>query len=182
MDGSGRRKVVYGELDDRLGYVLRRAQIAVFQMFFDAFAQAGIRIGQYSVLTIIEHNPGLSQTQVAEALGIKKTNFVAVIDTLEGRGLVRRAATPNDRRSYALFLTAEGRALMPRLHAISAEHEQQIIDRVGAGQHQRLFAPLRSLAAMADQTDDGLRAAGRDKAGGDRLHSRSVVAPGFKRR
>ena len=82
----------YGPLDSRLGYALRRAQNALFRDFFTAFESFDIRPGQYSILTIIECNPGLKQSEVSEALGIKRTNFVAMIDELERRELVRRDA------------------------------------------------------------------------------------------
>jgi DNA-binding MarR family transcriptional regulator len=144
--------ITVGPLADHLGYLLRRAQVAVFQDFFAAFEKLDIRPVQYSILSIIEYNPGLSQTQVSETLGIKRTNFVAMIDTLEARRLARRAATERDRRSYALFLTADGEALMRRLHVIAAEHEQRLISRLGADAHGQMFAPLRRLAAMAEKT------------------------------
>jgi DNA-binding MarR family transcriptional regulator len=141
----------YGPLDNRLGYALRRAQLAVFRDFFNAFAELEIRPGQYSVLTIIEHNPGLSQTQVCDALGIQKANFVSVLDILVKRGLVSRRPTPNDRRSYALFLTTSGKLLMRKLHRISDQHEQRIIDRVGAENYRRMFASLQALTASEDE-------------------------------
>lgn len=143
-----RRDVAIGPLAERLGYVLRRAQVAVFQDFDAAFAAVDIRPVQYSVLTIVEHNPGLSQTQVAETLGIKKTNFVAMLDALEARALVRRTATPGDRRTYALFLTDEGKVFLRKLHRMSAAHEQRIIDRIGARVHRRLFAELAAIAQL----------------------------------
>lgn len=149
------RPVEFGPLADRLGYVLRRAQLTVFQMFIEALEDHDIRVGQYSVLTIVEHNPGLSQTQVAASLGIKKTNFVAVVDGLEARGLLRRAATPGDRRSYALFLTATGKALMRRLHRIAEAQEQRLVARVGPVEYRRLFAHLGAIASMAkDGSED----------------------------
>ena len=89
---SERRTIDLGPLPELIGYVLRRAQLAVFQDFFAAFAPFDIRPAQFSVLTIIERNPGLTQTQVAEALGIKRTNFVGMLDELEKRGLAERAA------------------------------------------------------------------------------------------
>ena len=82
-------------------------------MGFKLFAATGVRPAQYSVLAVIERNPGLSQTRLADALGIKKTNLVAMIDDLERRGLARRMPTERDRRSYALFLTPKGKALGP---------------------------------------------------------------------
>jgi DNA-binding MarR family transcriptional regulator len=140
----------FGPLAERLGYVLRRAQIGVFRDFFAAFTPFDIKPAQYSILTIIERNPGLKQTQVCDALGIKRTNFVAMIDELEARGLVRRDEAPADRRSYALVLTPEGDALMPKLHETSAAHEQRIIDFLGCGRHAEMRDTLAELVAYLE--------------------------------
>jgi DNA-binding MarR family transcriptional regulator len=140
------RPIVLGPLDGRLGYALRRAQLAVFHDFFNAFAQLDIRPAQYSVLTIIEHNPGLPQGRVADALGIQKTNFVSMIGTLERRGLVRREASTQDRRTYGLYLTGEGTKLMVKLHHTAQDHEDRIIERIGRAAYDAVFSPLRRLA------------------------------------
>src|SRR5271166_2659165 len=148
-DGSvATGRVDYGPLDRRLGYVLRRAQIAVFRDFFSAFEAYDNRPAQYSILTVIECNPGLKQSEVSEALGIQRTNFVAMIDELQRRGLVRRGPAPNDRRSYALVLTEKGRRLMSELHEVAERHEQRIADTLGADARERMFAELKTLATM----------------------------------
>jgi DNA-binding MarR family transcriptional regulator len=146
--GDAPRTIEHGPLGERLGYILRRAQLAIFEDFIAACSVHDIRPAQYSALTIIERNPGLSQTKVAEALGIKKPNFVAMVDELEHRGLVRRDASPGDRRSHALFLTDEGRLLIRKLHQISADHEQRIVDLVGPRMHKRMFSALAAIATM----------------------------------
>jgi DNA-binding MarR family transcriptional regulator len=146
-DAAGDAQTIsFGPLEKRLGYALRRAQLAVFSDFFDAFAQSEIRPAQYSVLTIIESNPGLPQGRVAEVLGIQKTNFVGMISALEERGFVRREASKQDRRIYGLYLTAAGTRLMKKLHKTAEEHEQHIADRLGEAEYRRLFDPLRKLA------------------------------------
>jgi DNA-binding MarR family transcriptional regulator len=137
-----------GPLGERLGYILRRAQVAVFHDFYATFTEVDIRPVQYSILTVIESNPGLSQTRVSETLGIKKTNFVAMLDVLEQRGIVRRGPTPGDRRTYALFLTDDGIAFMHKLHTLAAQHEQRIIDQIGTGTRASLFDELKALAAL----------------------------------
>jgi len=140
------QKISFGPLEKRLGYALRRAQLAVFNDFFEAFAQSEIRPAQYSVLTIIEANPGLPQGRVAEVLGIQKTNFVGVIGALEERGFVRREASKHDRRTYGLYLTAAGTRLMKKLHQTAEEHERHIAERLGEADYRKLFEPLRKLA------------------------------------
>ena len=137
-----------GRLGDSVGYLLRRAQVAVFQRFFELFAEVDIRPAQYSALTVIERNPGLSQTRLAEALGIKKTNLVALIDGLEARGLARRASAKGDRRLHALFLTPKGAAFVGRLHRIDAEVERAISQVLDDEARRRLCDALRQVARV----------------------------------
>src|ERR1700674_4213083 len=102
-------EVDLGPLPDLIGFMLRRAQIAVFKEIFRLFSEVDIRPAQFSVLTVIESNPRLTQSQVSGALGIKRTNFVALLDSLERRGLAERQPAAGDRRSYALHLTENGK-------------------------------------------------------------------------
>lgn len=138
------KSIDLGPLPELIGYMLRRAQLAVFQDFFAAFAPFDIRPAQFSVLTIIERNPGLTQSQVAEALGIKRTNFVGMLDELETRGLAERRQA-HDKRSYALYLTAEGAALTRKLRPVIRAHEARMIDRVGEDGRDRLVALLTEI-------------------------------------
>ena len=50
-----------GRLVGHLGYVVRRAQLWIFQDFIRTMAEVDVRPAQYSVLLVIEANPGLSQ-------------------------------------------------------------------------------------------------------------------------
>src|SRR3954451_7281685 len=69
-----------GDLSEALGYLLRRAQLASFKSFKEVFKGTNITPAQFSVLVIIDRSPGLRQNQVSDALGIKRANFVALID------------------------------------------------------------------------------------------------------
>ena len=135
-----------GALTCLIGYMLRRAQIAVFQDVFRAFAEVGIRPAQFSVLTVIAHNPGRTQSQVSAALGIKRTNFVALIDSLERRGLAERRPAPNDRRSHALHLTNAGKAAVRRLNRMVDKLEAGMIRRIGRDRRAVLLELLSRLA------------------------------------
>jgi len=134
-----------GPLPDLIGYVLRRAQLVVFQDFFTAFAPFDISPAQFSVLTVIERNPGLTQTQVAEALGIKRTNFVGMLDELERRGLAERRQTARDKRSHALYLTAGGANLMRKLKPVLKAHESRMVGKIGDEGRDRLVDLLREI-------------------------------------
>jgi DNA-binding MarR family transcriptional regulator len=159
-----RRPVDLGPLPGLVGFMLRRAQIAVFQEIFRAFAEAGIRPAQFSVLVVIERNPGLTQTEVAAALGIKRANFVALIDGLEQRGLAERKCSATDRRSHALYLTDAGTAMMRQLLHMVDSLEARLVARIGPGGRDRLLALLRQIS-------------GRDPVGSTAAPPREAAAP-----
>ncbi|HEX7967659.1 MAG TPA: MarR family transcriptional regulator [Stellaceae bacterium] len=135
-----------GMLTTLLGYHLRRAQIAVFQHFTETMGAAEITPGQFGVLTVIDSNPGLSQTQLGNALGIDRSTVVAVIDRLESRGLVVRAASPSDRRSHALRLSEDGAHLLRRLEELVRAHERRIARDLSAEDKAHLIDLLERIA------------------------------------
>ncbi len=144
-----------GPLPELAGYVLRRAQLAVFQDFWRAFAPFDIRPAQYAVLIIIERNPGLRQSQISAALNIKRANLVALLDSLESRGLAKREPVASDRRSYALHLTEQGTALMQKLAEVSASHEARIEAQIGAAGRRELLRLLHGVIdGMGPATDE----------------------------
>jgi DNA-binding MarR family transcriptional regulator len=130
-----------GMLKSLLGYHLRRAQIAVFQHFVEAMGASDITPGQFGVLTVIDGNPGLSQTQLGNALAIDRSTVVVVIDRLEARGLVIRAPQPNDRRSHALRLSETGAKLLRTLEGKVRAHERHI-GRALSPEQQRMLIDL----------------------------------------
>lgn len=139
--------VALGPLTGHLGYLVRRAQLWIFQDFIRTLAPLDIRPAQYSVLLVIEANPGLTQMALSHALTIERARLVHVLNALEARGLVRRGASATDRRSHALHLTADGRKMLARIKALALEHEGHVAQRLGARQHKdllRLLAPFAS--------------------------------------
>lgn len=138
--------VEFDPLEALLGYHLRRAQMAVFQHFTRSIGALDITPGQFGVLALIDANPGLSQSRLGAALGIDRSSVVAVIDRLEGRGLVVRAAAPTDRRSHALHLSTRGTATLRRLKELVEAHERDIARDLSPGERAQLIALLRRVA------------------------------------
>ena len=132
-------RIELGGLTNHLGYLIRRAQLWVFQDFIRTLAVLDIKPAQYSVLTVIDANRGLSQMSLARALGIERARMTHMIDALEARGLVRREASRFDRRSHALHLTAEGRRMLGRIRELAALHEKRLAAKVGHANHKKLL-------------------------------------------
>jgi DNA-binding MarR family transcriptional regulator len=129
----------------------------VLQDFQRHFGPEDIRPVQFSVLLVLRHNPGLRATQVAFALGLKRTNFVPLLDELEARGLAERRRVPGDRRASALFLTAEGGRTLARLEQLHGERERAMAARLGPGGREALLGLLARLTDPAFGPEPGGR-------------------------
>lgn len=132
-----------GRLTTHAGYRLRRAQISVFDDFIRTAQGAQLRPAQFSTLVVIDSNPGSKQADVAHALGIKSTNFVALANELERRGLIERRAS--DRRSHALHLTQKGKATLEGVIKLQDAVEKKYDALLGKGGREKLFAMLDKL-------------------------------------
>ena len=130
-----------------IGYMLRRAQLSVFQDFLESFAKLKLRPAEFSVLNLIAQSPGQKQSEIAEQLGIKRANFVALMDGLERRGVAERRKSPEDKRSHSLHLTPEGERFVEKMFAIWRVHENRIVERLGGeADRDRLLELLNRIA------------------------------------
>ena len=145
-DGGAANPPELPEMESIIGYKLRRSQLYVFHDFIQSFAKLKLRPAEFSVLALIARTPGLKQSEVAEALGIKRANFVALMDGLEARGLASRRKGDIDKRSHALHLTAEGERFLSRMMEVWTEHENRLIAKLGGiEERDRLIALLDRL-------------------------------------
>jgi DNA-binding MarR family transcriptional regulator len=144
-DGLRKRRQLLdlGVLEEHVGYFVRRLQVWVFQDFVRSLASLDIRPAQYAVLVVIEANSGPSQADVAERLGIERARLVRLLDGLQRRGLIRRRASPRDRRSHALILTRRGQGELKRMKLLAAAHEANLTRRLGPGARASILASLR---------------------------------------
>jgi DNA-binding MarR family transcriptional regulator len=136
-----------GELSEMLGYALKRAQLKIFEDFLRCVAPLQLTPAQFSVLLLLDRNPGRNQTEIANTLGILRPNFVAMLDTLESRELCARVRSASDRRSHHLVLTDKGRAMLSRAKKlVSAKHEARLNELLGPGNRAALVAMLTRIA------------------------------------
>ncbi|MGY8636456.1 MarR family transcriptional regulator [Bradyrhizobium sp. 14AA] len=136
-----------GELSEQLGYVLKRAQLKVFENFLRCMASLQLTPAQFSVLLLVEKNPGRNQTEIASTLGILRPNFVAMLDNLESRDLCARIRSTNDRRSHILVLTDKGKAVLTRAKKLVAtKHEARLNELLGQANREALIEMLSKIA------------------------------------
>ena len=136
-------KLALGQLNHHLGYFIRRLQIWVFQDFMQMLETMKVRPAQYSVLLIIEENPGRSQAAIGQTLGIERARLVRLLHELERRHWVSRRASGSDGRSHSLYLTGNGRNALAKIKDLAERHETQLARYLGHRRHKQLMELLR---------------------------------------
>ncbi len=106
----------------------------------------GVEPPDAGVLRLISHQPGLSQRALGETLGISASRLVGLLDRLEERGLVERRDQEEDRRSYALHLTAAGQAMLGEIGMQARLHDDAICASLSTAERRRLGELLRRVA------------------------------------
>ena len=113
-----------GALDDIVGFHIRLAHGAAYRHFMETFAHLDLTQKQVSVLWLVSDNPGIGQSELARRLQMDRATVMAIVNRLQGRGLVARAAHGHDARRRALSLSEAGRAALGEAKVAVAEHER----------------------------------------------------------
>lgn len=132
-------------LESLLGYNARRAALAVIEVFMERMAVYELRPVDFSVLSLVAHNPGITSRQLCATLGILPPNLVGLVNALEKRGVVERRPHPRDRRAMGLHLTAAGVKLVRAAEKTAAELEASAAARLTANEQATLIRLLQKV-------------------------------------
>lgn len=108
---------------------------------------AAIRPGAIGIPALLKAHPGLSQTELADLMGIERMTAGVQVARCIRHGLVRRERSDEDRRKYQLYVTARGEANLRRTTGLIPQHEQFLFGRLSAGERAMLYRLLRKLIA-----------------------------------
>ena len=132
-------------LQTMVGYNARMAALAVIGQIMPGLATFGLRIVDFSILSVIRHNPGVTSRQLCDALALLPPNLVGKIGALEKRGVLVRRPHPQDGRALGLHLTPAGEALMRAAEDTVAEQEAAATTALSATERRTLIRLLQKL-------------------------------------
>lgn len=138
-------KVDTSYLEGLIGYNARRAALSVIEVFLDRMAVYGLRPVDFSVLSLITHNPGITSRQLCTTLGMLPPNLVGMINNFEKRDLVLRKPHPRDGRAMGLHLTPSGHKLMRDAERTAADLEREVGARLSAAENKTLIRLLQKI-------------------------------------
>ncbi len=132
-------------LETLIGYNARRAALAVIGEFLEQMAVYDLKPVEFSVMSVVLHNPGVTSRQLCAALDILPPNLVGLIQLLETRGLIERKPHPYDGRAVGIHPTNEGEALMIKAEVTAKELEMNVGSKLTPNQVQTLVTLLQKI-------------------------------------
>jgi DNA-binding MarR family transcriptional regulator len=129
-------------------WLLNQAALHATRIVGEAFANAGVRRYHYSVLVALAQDGPASQADLGRRLWIDRSDMVAVLNDLEGDGLVARVRDEHDRRRNLVQLTPAGKRALDRLDRRVEEAQAALLAPLSASERQELLRLLTRLVEV----------------------------------
>jgi DNA-binding MarR family transcriptional regulator len=114
---------------------------------------AAIKPASIGIPSLLKAHPGLSQTELADLMGIERMTAGVQVERCIRNGLVRRERSVEDRRKYRLHVTPKGLANLRRIASLIPLHERHLFGRLSRAECATLYRLLRKLIDGSDSGD-----------------------------
>ena len=138
-------KIDTSYLESVMGYNARRASLHIIGHFLEGMARFDLRPVDFSVLSLIGHNPGITSRQLCTTLNILPPNLVGMVNVLEKRGLVTRQRHPRDGRAVGLHLTPGGQEFVAEAEQTALALENEATKALTAPERKTLMRLLQKI-------------------------------------
>jgi DNA-binding MarR family transcriptional regulator len=138
------------KLEDSLGFVLNNAGRRVGQLLSIRFESYGITREQWIVLNRLAERDAISQKDLAKRVEKDQTNVTRIVDQLERKRLVERRPNVEDRRSFLVCITDEGRTVNDKLIPIEAEVIMNVLENISEEKIAEFREVLRQITENAN--------------------------------
>lgn len=136
-------------VEERLVYGLVRAEHELRVVLDNALRDLGVTLTQWTVLSFLLREPGLSAADLARRSFISQQGVAGILTRLERAGLVTRTPHPTHGRIVEVTVTPAGRALVEYCDEQVDALEVRLGEALGAeGRAQTVAALARCRAAF----------------------------------
>jgi DNA-binding MarR family transcriptional regulator len=140
-----KQDAIASPLSGSAAFLVRLAQLRVFDEFHRNFAGLGITPAGFSVLALIEANPNIRPGAIAEELRVKPSNVAALVNSLVASGLVQRSADEAELRANCLRLTAAGVKAWSEMYQTHLATDERFTNPLSADERDVFVTLLRKL-------------------------------------
>ena len=128
-----------------VGYNTRRATLKILAIFSQRIGPLELSVVEFSILSLIGRNPGLTPTQLCVELDLLPPNLTKLLTRLDQRKLVARAVPAADKRAVCLSLSSAGMELLAQAEAKVVKLEIDASSALTARERQRLISLLQKI-------------------------------------
>ncbi len=111
----------------------------------------GITQGEGHILSHLAASGDATIAELHRTLAHRRSTLTSILDRLAGRGWITRETDPNDRRSFIIRLSKNGKQAAGKIHRELVRIEGQVLHQVSRKDLGSLVAILQSLEHAADQ-------------------------------
>lgn len=140
----------------RLVPAIHRAAHAV-ALILEQSPDLGVSQAEAHVLAHLTTEGSATVADVHKAFGHKRSTLTSILDRLEARGLITREVSTDDRRSFVVALTRQGRALAVKVRAHLEEMEARVRRQLGKGDYEAFERVIAAVAGLADRVGEHSR-------------------------
>ena len=125
--------------------LLMAASRGLRRAYDNRLAGLGLKISEAYLLAHVHQQGPMTQTQLAEGLGLGRAATGALIDALERKGLVERSPDPGDRRVWLVASTEAAAPVVDEVSAVGATLREQVWNGISRVERRQLTAILARL-------------------------------------
>jgi MarR family transcriptional regulator, lower aerobic nicotinate degradation pathway regulator len=131
-------------------FLLARLGMAIKARAFEEFEQTGFSPYHHSVLALLDEGARDTQSAIADALQLDRSQLVGLLDALEEQELIERRRDSSDRRRHTVSLTPAGRRQLAAFRKIIVRIEDEFLAPLEDAERDALHLLLSRIAAYYD--------------------------------
>lgn len=114
--------------------------------------ESGIGSGEFDLIHLVRHNPGISQKEVSKELNMDKGATARRVANLEQKGYLVRKDNPNDKRSRLLYATEKAESLKNSKTTVEAAFYEWLLEDL-SGHDKEEFIRILNLLYVRSKTE-----------------------------
>jgi DNA-binding MarR family transcriptional regulator len=148
------------DLDDLPGHTIRRLQQIAVGIFMDETNDQNITPVQFALLFAAARQAGLDQRTLAGKVGLDTSTIGAVVDRLEGRELIERKVSPDDKRVRLLSVTPAGLELLDTVMPAMQRAQERMLAPLPPADRPIFMAMVKRIVEQNGAWSRGAKEAG----------------------
>lgn len=147
-------------MDNSLHYLIMANQMLVQKSLLEQLRDTGLTIGQPKILDYLKDHDGSNQKEIARACFLEAGSLTIILNKMEEKGLIERRILNGNRRSFHIYLTAEGKEKQQLVEKAFSEIEKKALTDIPEEElaqfmsvYNRIYANLSGILENRHKND-----------------------------